>query len=177
MRTMTWPMRTEGMILKTYFGQEGKSEVNCGGKLIVGFEGSSQLTGQIPTLGFHIWSYQLNLINKHFFVRGDWGCSERRRERTKELSKLGSNDSRNGDKNDYDAADMNTKSAQLPTWELSLGSDDSWDSDESDATNAYMITKLHHVKQNSTLEVILGQLNSTGTEWTLNHEIRFGILT
>ena len=39
---------------KTYFGQESKSEVNCGGKLIVVFEGSSQLTGQIPTLGFHI---------------------------------------------------------------------------------------------------------------------------
>ena len=39
---------------KTYFGQEGKSEVNCGGKSIVGLEGSSQLTGQIPTLGFHI---------------------------------------------------------------------------------------------------------------------------
>ena len=58
-----------------------------------------------------------------------------------------------------------------------MGPDDSRDSDESDATNAYMITKLPHVKKNSPLEVILGQLNSTGTEWTLNHEIRFGILT
>ena len=42
------------MILKTYFGQEGISEVNCSGKSIVGLEESSQLTGQIPTLGFHI---------------------------------------------------------------------------------------------------------------------------
>ena len=33
------------------------------------------------------------------------------------------------------------------------------------------------LEQNFTLEVILGQCNSTGTKWTLNHEIRFGILT
>ena len=33
------------------------------------------------------------------------------------------------------------------------------------------------LEQNFTLEVILGQCNSTGTKWTLNHKIRFGILT
>ena len=40
---------------------------------------------------------------------------KREDERDNDRSELGSNDSRNCDKNNYDAADMNTKSVQLPT--------------------------------------------------------------
>jgi hypothetical protein len=40
---------------------------------------------------------------------------KREDERDDDRSELGSNDSRNCDKNNYDAADMNTKSVQLPT--------------------------------------------------------------
>ena len=39
---------------------------------------------------------------------------EREGERDEDRSELGSNDSRNCDKNNYDAADMITKSVQLP---------------------------------------------------------------
>ena len=39
---------------------------------------------------------------------------------------------------------MSTKLHHVKAWELSLGSDESWDKYESDATKAYMITELHY---------------------------------